>query len=233
MPAYAELLQVHLSPKLLIFVQDLCDRIIMDRRSVIVEYNLSVDKIGPKNLIVNLTKDLLDKSCPDWYIYHVQVKQEVNIEVDEIGNVAVLVALHKGLHQWPHIDFVWANDSQYFCVMPLFNGQIDTYHLRPMARQKYTKILNKANAGKKNNTPEYWNTFINECLTLRFHDFATKRTKHNEGVLRQLNQLHFGSGVGQERLVRCVPFFTVNAPNEFDSSKTVRIGQIKEGKNLE
>jgi hypothetical protein len=205
----------------------------MDRTSVTSEYNLSVDKIGPKNLIVNLTKDLLDEHCPHWYIYHVQVKLEVKIEEEEIGNIAVLVSLHKGLHQWPHIDFVWANDEQYFCVMPLFNGQTDTYHLGPMARQKYTTILNKVKAGRKNKTPGYWNTFINECLTFRFDHFATKKTKHNEGVLRQLNQLHFGSGVGQNRLVRGVLFFTVNAPDDFDSTKTVRIGQIKEGKDSE
>ena len=102
-----------------------------------------------------------------------------------------------------------------------------------MAQQKHATFLNQAKAGKNNKTPDYWNTFMNECLTFRFHDFVTKPTKHNQGLLRQLNQLHFGSGVGQDRLVRCVLFFTVNAPDEFDSSKTVRIGQIKEGNDSE
>ena len=142
MPDYAELLQVHLSLKLLKFVQDLCNRIIMNRTSVIVEYDVSVDKLGPKNLIVNLTKDLLNKYCPDWYIYRIQVQQEVKMEVDEIGHVAILVSLHKGLHQWTHVDFVWANDFQYFCAMLSFNGQTDTFHLKPMARQRYAKFLN-------------------------------------------------------------------------------------------
>ena len=74
---------------------------------------------------------------------------------------------------------------------------------------------------------------MNQCLAFRRHDFETKPTKHNQGVLRQLNQLHFGSGVGQDRLVRCVLFFTANAPEEFDRSKIVQIGQFKEGKDLE
>ena len=50
MQKYAKLLQVHLSPKLLKFVQDLCNMIIMDRTSEIVEYDVLVEKVGPTKL---------------------------------------------------------------------------------------------------------------------------------------------------------------------------------------
>ena len=65
-----------------------------------------------------------------------------------MGHIVILVSLHEGLHQWPHVDYVWENNFQYFCAMPLLNGQTDTFHLKPLTQNKYANFLNQAIAGQ-------------------------------------------------------------------------------------
>jgi hypothetical protein len=173
---------------------------------------------------------LLDKNCPGWHIYHVQARKQV--EVKGTGHFAILVSTHKGKHQWPHIDSIKAGDESYFCAMPLFDGQMGTYHLKPLPRASYTNSLSKMRAGRADKTKGYWETFIGKCFDFRLDNFASKPTKANVGELRLMNHLHFGSGAGQDRLTRSDLFFTVDAPKSYKGDTTVRIGQNQAGKNV-
>jgi hypothetical protein len=85
-------------------------------------------------------------------------------------------------------------------------------------------------AGKADKTKGYWETFIGKCFDFRLDNFASKPTKANIGELQLMNHLHFGSGAGQDRLTRCVLFFTVDAPKSYKGDTTVRIGQNQAGK---
>ena len=146
MPDYAELLQVKLSSNLLKFVQDLSFTLIINRTKLTLEYELAVDRVGPNNYIGKLPVNLLDEQCPDWHIYHIQVRKK--IKVKGTGHFSMLVSTHKVTHQWPHIDSITADDETYFCVMPILNGQSGTYHLKSMARRRYTNYLSEMCAGK-------------------------------------------------------------------------------------